>query len=143
MFARGTGVRLQVGVIGAEEGLRPLDADGLGLVHLGAAAVVATAGIALGVLVAQRGAERGQDRGAGEVLAGDQLQAAAQPVEFAQQDSCDLRVLGFEPAEVRTPERDVAHGFSCDEVCAPVYGEAAARPGTARPARVADATMTA
>ena len=41
-----------------------------------AAAVVAPAGIALGVLVRQRAAERGEHRGAGEVLAGDQLQAA-------------------------------------------------------------------
>ena len=50
----GARVRLQVGVLGAEELLGPRDADQLGLVDLGAAAVVATARVALGVLVGQR-----------------------------------------------------------------------------------------
>jgi hypothetical protein len=50
-------VRLQVGVIGAEELLRARVADLLGAVDDLAAAVVALAGIALGVLVGQRRAE--------------------------------------------------------------------------------------
>ena len=58
----GAGVRLQVGVIGAEELLRPLDAERLGPVDDLAAAVVALAGIALGVLVGQRAAQRRQHR---------------------------------------------------------------------------------
>ena len=48
----GAAVRLQVGVVGAEQRLGPLDADGLGLVDLRAAAVVAASRVALGVLVA-------------------------------------------------------------------------------------------
>ena len=62
----GAGVRLQVGVLGPEQLLGPLDADLLGLVDDGAAAVVAAAGIALGVLVGQR-ASRARRAPPGEV----------------------------------------------------------------------------
>ncbi len=101
----GAGVRLQVGVLGAEELLGPLDADQLGLVDLRAAAVVTPVRVALGVLVAQRRAERGEDRRGGEVLAGDQLQAAAQPVQLAEHHLGDLRVLSLQGVEVGAPER--------------------------------------
>ncbi len=79
-------------MVGAEEFLRPGDADLLGFVHLGAAAVVAPTRIPLGVLVGQGRPERGQHGGAGEVLAGDQLQSAAQPVELPEDDIGDFRV---------------------------------------------------
>ena len=49
----GARMRLNVGVDGAEELLHAVDRDGLDLVDELAAAVVALAGIALGVLVGQ------------------------------------------------------------------------------------------
>src|SRR5205823_4857209 len=61
----GAGVRLHVGVGGAEELLDALDGQGLGDVHVLAAAVVALAGVALGVLVGQHAALGGEDGGAG------------------------------------------------------------------------------
>ena len=48
------GVRLHVGVVGAEERLAPLDRQRLGVVHLAAPAVVAAPRVPLGVLVRQR-----------------------------------------------------------------------------------------
>ena len=99
----GAGVRLQVGVLGAEQRLGPVDADLLGPVDHLAAAVVPPAGIALGVLVAQRAAERGQHRRRGEVLAGDQLQAAAQPVQLVQHHAGDLGVDLLQRFEIRSP----------------------------------------
>src|SRR6476661_1897532 len=76
------GVRLDVGVVGVEEGLAPLDGEVLGLVDLRAAAVVTAPRVALGVLVGQRRAEGGEHLGAGHVLRGDELQAAADAVEL-------------------------------------------------------------
>jgi hypothetical protein len=70
-------VGLDVGVLGAEQGLAALDGEVLGDVHLLAAAVVAPAGIALGVLVGHHAALGLQDRGTGEVLRGDHLQGRA------------------------------------------------------------------
>ena len=98
-------MRLQVGVLGAEQLRGPRDADLLGPVHHLAAAVVAPAGIALGVLVGQRGAERGQHGRAGQVLAGDQLQPAAQPFQLVEDHLGDLRILLAQGVEVRPPER--------------------------------------
>jgi hypothetical protein len=62
-------------------------------------------GVALGVLVGQRAAERGEHRGAGEVLAGDELQAAAQPGELVDDHPGDLGVDPLQLVEVRSPER--------------------------------------
>lgn len=56
----GTGVRLHVRVLGAEECLGTVDGDALGDVHQLAAAVVAGSGIALGVLVGQGRSQRGE-----------------------------------------------------------------------------------
>ena len=69
------GVRLDVGVLGAEELLRPIDGELLDLVHDLAAAVVALARVALGVLVGEARAERLQHRRRDEVLTGDELEA--------------------------------------------------------------------
>ena len=68
------GVRLHVRVFGAVEPLNALDREALGDVHVLAAAVVAFARIALGVLVGERGPECLQHRGGAVVLGGDQLQ---------------------------------------------------------------------
>jgi hypothetical protein len=99
----GAGVRLQVGVVSGEELLGPGDAEFLGAVHDLAAAVVAPARVALGVLVGQRAAQRGQHGGAGEVLAGDQLQAAAETVQLVEDDAGDLGVERGQGVEVRAP----------------------------------------
>ena len=108
LVGAGPGVRLHVGVVGAEERLAPLDGEQLGLVDLAAAAVVAAPGVALGVLVRQRRAERGEHLGAGEVLARDELEAAAQAVELGEQHPRDVGVEGLEGAEVGSVER-VSH----------------------------------
>ena len=65
----GAGVRLHVGVLGAEQGLDPVDGQLLDHVDVLAAAVVALARVALGVLVGQHRALRLHDGERGEVLA--------------------------------------------------------------------------
>ena len=105
----GPGVRLEVGMVGAEQCLGPFDADRLGLVDLGAASVVPAPRVALGILVGQGGTHCGQHRRAGEVLAGDQLEAAAHALELGEQHRGDLRVLAAELTEVGAVE-GLVHG---------------------------------
>ena len=124
----GARVRLQVGVLGAEELLGARDADLLGPVDDLAAAVVAPSGIALGVLVRQRAAQRGEHGGAGEVLAGDQLQAAAQAVQLVEDDAGDVGVEGGQGVEVRAPVGGAHRGCTPDE--RPRAGGAAVDPGS-------------
>src|SRR5690606_2281230 len=69
-----------------------------------APAVVAPARIPLRVLVRQGRAEGGEDLGAREVLARDELQAPAQPVELGQEDAGDVGVERLEGGEVGTVE---------------------------------------
>ncbi|OPZ52379.1 MAG: hypothetical protein BWY91_02337 [bacterium ADurb.BinA028] len=110
LVGAGPAVRLDVGVVGAEERGTTVDGDLLRLVDLGAAAVVATAGVALGILVGEGRAQGGEHRGAGDVLAGDELQAAADPGELGQQDARDVRVEGRQCVEIAAVE--LAHGVS-------------------------------
>jgi hypothetical protein len=70
----GPGVRLHVGVLGPEQRGGPVAGQVLHLVDDLVAAVVALARVALGVLVGQHRARRGQHGRRGEVLRGDQLQ---------------------------------------------------------------------
>ncbi len=88
------GVRLDVGVVGAEEPLRPLDREPLGLVDVLAAAVVAPAGIALGVLVGEDRPRRFADRAAGVVLRGDEFEVLALAPLLAGDRRGDLGVFG-------------------------------------------------
>ena len=86
------GVRLHVGVLGAEELLGALDRQRLGHVDELAAAVVALARVAFGVLVGQHrsgGLEHGL---ADEVLGRDELEAALLAVHFVRDGGGDLRV---------------------------------------------------
>ena len=85
-------VRLHVREVGAEQALGPLDREVLGDVDLLAAAVVALAGVALGVLVGQHAALGLQHRAGDEVLAGDHLQRVPLAGELAVEDGGDLRV---------------------------------------------------
>ena len=68
------GVRLDVGVLAAEELLRPLDRERLGDVDILAAAIIALAGIALGVFVRSARSPRLEHRVAREVLGRDELE---------------------------------------------------------------------
>jgi hypothetical protein len=85
----GTGVRLDVGELGAEEGLDPVDGQLLDNVNVLAAAVVALARVALGVLVGEDRALRLHHGAGGEVLGGDHFQGAA----LAAEHDIELTVL--------------------------------------------------
>ena len=78
----GAGVRLHVGVLGAEQRLGATDGERFDDVDELAAAVVTLAGIALGVLVGQDRAGGFENRGADEVFRGDQFEARLLPSGF-------------------------------------------------------------
>ena len=99
-----------------------LDGEGLGDVDELAAAVVAPAGIALGVLVGQHRALRVQDRAADDVLRGDQLDLVALAAELVRDGAEDRRVAG---GEVFGEEAAVGDGV--------FHGGAPAGGGVARP----------
>jgi hypothetical protein len=80
------GDRLDVGVLGAEQLLGPPDGKPFSLIHELATTVVASAGIALGVLVGQDRSRRFQNRLAHEVLGGDQLESRGLPLDLASDD---------------------------------------------------------
>ena len=96
------GVRLHVGVLGAEELLGALDGQHLDLVDLFAAAVPAPARIALGVLVGEHAALGLEHGRVGEVLGGDQLDVVLLAREFAGDGGVNL---GIELAEGGGVER--------------------------------------
>ena len=96
------GVRLDVGVLGAEEGLGALDGDALDLVDDLAAAVVALARVALGVLVREHRADGLHDRRPREVLGRDELELVALAVGLAPHQLGDRGVDRLEPG---APER--------------------------------------
>ncbi len=85
------GVRLDVGVVGAEEGAGVLGGDGLDGVDVAAAGVEAAAGGALGVLVAEPVAHGEQDGRGGVVLAGDELERGALVVDLLADGGGDPR----------------------------------------------------
>ena len=95
------GVRLDVDVVAAEQLLRAVDRELLDDVDVLAAAVVALAGIALGVLVREDAALALEDRLGHEVLRGDHLQRAPLAIELEVDGLGDLRVdLGERALEV-------------------------------------------
>jgi hypothetical protein len=104
-------VRLDVRVLGAEEGLRAVDRELLDLVHDLAASVVAPAGVALGVLVRRHAADRFQHRRPREVLGGDELDLAPLALELAPEQLGDVRIDVLEPcrAEILELERRDGH----------------------------------
>ena len=92
------GVRLHVGVLGAEQLLGALDGQRFGDVHELAAAVVALAGVAFRVLVGQDRTGRLQHRLADEVLRGDQLEPGVLALDFVANGAGDLGIgLGEGP----------------------------------------------
>jgi len=78
-----TGMRLDVGIFRAEQLFHALDRERLGLVHEFAAAVIALARIALGVLVGEHRAGGVQDGRTCVILRGDQLDVVFLPLVLA------------------------------------------------------------
>ena len=87
------GVGLDVRVLGAEELAGALTGDLLGLVNAVAAAVVALAGIALGVLVGQARAHSHHDSRGDDVFGGDQLDVALLAVILLLNSGADFGVI--------------------------------------------------
>ena len=92
--------RLHVGVLGAEEGAGAVARGALDRVGELLAAVVAPAGIALGVLVGQHRAQRRQHLGVGVVLRRDHLDAVGLAALLAGDGGFDLGVVGGESLAV-------------------------------------------
>ena len=88
----GARVRLHVGALGAEERARAFARQVLGVVDDVVTAVVALAGIALGVLVGEHRALRFEHRTRREVLGGDQLDRRVLAFQLALDDARDLWV---------------------------------------------------
>ena len=92
----GAGVWLNIDMLGAEQALEPVAGEILDLVDELAAAVVAVAGIALGVFVREHAADRLHDGGACEVLAGDHLQPLVLARLLGLHGGPDVRVFLFD-----------------------------------------------
>ena len=104
----GPGMGLDVGALGAEQLQQPFDGEPLGDIDELAAAVIALARIALGVLVGQHGALGRQDGGAGVVLRSDHLQAVLLPLRFVRDGGGDFRIGGFQGVHANAPRRGAA-----------------------------------
>ncbi len=102
-------MRLHVGELGAEELLGAIAGEILDDVDVFAAAVVAAAGITLGVLVGQDTALRLQHRARHEVLRGDHLEGVALPSQLPVHRRRDLGVELSQGCGV-----DVGHVVSLD-----------------------------
>ena len=89
----GAAVRLDVGKAALEELLGALAGDVLDLVVELAAAVVALAGVALGVLVGEPAAGRVHHGGRDVVLAGDEFERRCLAVGFLGHEGRDVRIL--------------------------------------------------
>src|SRR5690606_16060421 len=89
-------MRLDVGVVGAEQLPGAIDRQLLGDVHVLAAAVVALAGIAFGVLVGQLAALGLHHPRAGVVLAGDQLDVVLLAARFVGDGLGQFGVVAFD-----------------------------------------------
>ena len=87
-------IRLHIGKVTAKERLRPVDGKVFGHIDELAAAVIAPAGIALGIFVRQHGPLRVHHRPADDVLGCDQLDLIALAGQFAGDRAKKLRVAG-------------------------------------------------
>ena len=106
---RGARVGLHVGELSAEERLGPLDGEVLGDVDELAAAVVALAGVPLGVLVRQHGALGFEDGARHEVLARDHLERVALAAQLLVEHGGDLGVHRLEGL-VEGRRQGIRHG---------------------------------
>src|SRR5580704_2903735 len=102
------GVRLHVGERAVEQLAGAVDGELFGLVDFLAAAVVAPAGIALGVFVGEHRARRFQHRARDDVLRGDKLDLLALAVQLALEHRIDRRIRLGEPLGEHG-QREIAH----------------------------------
>ena len=86
------GVRLDIGMVGAEEPRHAVDGQTLDLVDVVAAAVIARAGVALGVLIRQVAAHGLHHGRARKILGRDQLQMVALAPQLPLHGGVQLRV---------------------------------------------------
>ena len=107
-------VRLHVRVLGAEQLLRAVARELLDLVDDLAAAVVALARVALGVLVRRHRADGLEHARPREVLGRDQLDLAALPLELAAEQLGDLGVDLGEPGGLQLLEGLLRDGHASD-----------------------------
>ena len=96
-------VGLDVGVLGAEQLARAPAGDVLHDVHVLAAAVIALAGVALGVLVGEIAAHGLHDRRRGEVLAGYQLNVVALAPQLLLHDGIYLGIGKAKVCKIHCP----------------------------------------
>ena len=101
------GVGLDVGMLSAEQLAGALTGDLFGLVDAVAAAVVALAGVALGILVGEHRARCGQYRLADKVLRRDQLDIAPLAVILGPDGRAHLRIAGCDEVH------DIVDQFPC------------------------------
>ena len=92
----GTGVRLDVGMLGSEELFGPLDGEILHLVHILAAAIVARTGKPFGVFVCEMAAHGLHHGGRNKVFRRDQLDMIPLASQFAHHGAVYLGVLCFD-----------------------------------------------
>ena len=85
----------------AEELLRALTGEILHLVDILAAAVIALAGVTLGVFVRQDRAHGGDDGGGGDILRSDQLDIPLLAGELLAHQGGDLRIILIDKFDVR------------------------------------------
>ena len=97
------GVGLHVDMLGAEQAFEPVAGEILDLVDKLAAAVVAVAGIALGIFVREHAPDRLHDGGAREVLAGDHLQPLVLARLLGLHGGPDIRVFLFDEVHEGPP----------------------------------------
>src|SRR3954451_23569098 len=86
------GVRLHVGVLGAEEFLGAIDGDVLDDVRRPASSVIPLPRISLGIFVREDGAHRGEHGARDVILRGDELERVVLPVGFKRDGIGDLAV---------------------------------------------------
>ena len=89
---RRPGVRLDIGMLGAEQFLHPVDGERLGNVDVLATAVIALARQAFGVLVGEHRTLRFEHRAADDVLRRDQFDLVALATKLLADRVKDLRI---------------------------------------------------
>src|SRR5699024_5340277 len=87
-----TGVGLDVSVLGAKEFFCTLDGESLSDIYVLTAAVVALAGVALGVLICKNGTLRLQHCARHEVFARDHFEGVALATKFSLEHGGDFGI---------------------------------------------------
>ena len=93
------GVRLDVGILRAEQLAGAVNGDLLDLIDVLAAAVITVAGVPFRVLVRQHAAHGRHDGGGNDVLAGDQLNVLALAAQLTLHSRAQLGVVALHKAD--------------------------------------------